>query len=200
LRYRHTSRSFEHAPEICKFCWRSFCMVKSKPLVLGLLSSLDYHDFQIIRPWPKGICCISVSPCNSFFLTTSIKWKQPVENPFTKKSFINYSFNSFPNPLDITLWYMKHICANMINVFKEEHITWLQKWSWYTSLCTRIRKCSFLNFNGSYKNTFMKHQTSLRSVIYTLHLCYGNWYSVLITELSILDLKLCNQFDVYDDY
>jgi len=57
-----------------------------------------------------------------------------------------------------------------------------------------------LEFNSSYKNTFMKHQSSWPSVIYTLNLCYGNWYSVLITELSILGLKLRNQFDVYDDY
>lgn len=64
-----------------------------------------------------------------FLLAVPFSWRQvlseyqPVENPFSKKSFIHHCFNSFPNPLDITLWYMRHICANMINVFKEEHIT-----------------------------------------------------------------------------
>jgi hypothetical protein len=164
-------------------------MVKSKPSVLV------YSLHWIIMISKLLDLSLKEFVAFLFFLVIALSWwqvlseYQPAENPFSKNSFIHHCCNSFPNPLDATLWYMKHICASMINAFKGDHITWLQKWYWY-----------ILNFNNSYKNTFVKHQSSWPSVICTLNLCYGNWFSVLITELSILGLKLCNQFDVYDYY
>ena len=157
LRYRHTLRSIEHAPEIYKFRQRSFFMVKSKTSVLGLLSSLDYQDFQIVGPRPKGMCCISVSPCDSFFLMSikwiSVSWESSRQKVFYTSllQFLSKSFGC------LFVVHKAHMCKYDYCV-KEGHITWLQKWYWCTSLSTRIRKCSFLNFNDSCKNTFMKHQ------------------------------------------